>query len=155
MSKEQDVVDLLLADSVLTSILTGGIYTDETVSLQGFHRGEDSPTNAAFDEDGNLLPCAIVRQESEEPYRGLQMPRDQITPTSQAILIFFYQNRERDQIVLAKKRSYQVLQNKRLGKTYPLIWIGDTPPFFDVGPVANSTTIRQDWRCVFLKRPGE
>jgi hypothetical protein len=154
MTKEQDLANLLLADSTLMALLTGGVYTDEELGIQGMRRGDDSPTENAFDADGVLKPCAVVRQGAETAYGGIRSVKDQITGMTQPIEVYFYEDRGRDVIIAAKQRAYELLENRRLPASYPLIWVGDTPPFYDVGPVANSTTIRQSWRCVFLKRPS-
>lgn len=154
MSREQVAADLLKDDPELMAILTGGVYTDEEIGLEGIHRGADSPTNAAFDANGVLLPTAVVREGAEVAYAAIRDVPERVVGITQAIEIYFYQHRDRDQILLAKQRVYELLEGVRLGATYPLVWLGETPVFYDVGPVANSSTIRQDWRCVFMKRPA-
>lgn len=153
MSKEEQVVDILQADSELMAILTGGVYSDEEIGIEGIRRGEGSPTNAAFDAKGVLKPTAVVREGAEIAYANVHSMKDQIVGITQAIEVYFYQNIDNDAIFAAKKRTYELLQNTRLASTYPLIWMGDTPIFYDVGPVTSAVTLRQDWRCVFLKRP--
>lgn len=153
-TKEQDVVAVLEADGTLMAILTGGVYYDEEIGIQGFHRGDDSTTDAAFNADGNLLPCAVVRQGPELAMAGIRDPGEKIVGLAQPIEIYFYQERDKDQILLARKRVYDLLEQRRLPGTYPLTWVSDSPAFYDVGPIANSTTLRQDWRCVFLRKPS-
>src|SRR5690606_16375517 len=100
-----------------------------------------------------LKPTAVVREGAEIAYANVHSMKDQIVGITQAIEVYFYQNIDNDAIFAAKKRTYELLQNTRLASTYPLIWMGDTPIFYDVGPVTSAVTLRQDWRCVFLKRP--
>lgn len=154
MSKESDMVALLQADATLMALLTGGIYTDEELGIQGFRRDPDSPAFAAFDANGSLLPCAVVRQDAEIPLPAVRMPVQKMSGMNQKLEIFFYEARGRDAIVQAKARTHALLEGTRLPGTFPLMWMGDTSIFYDVGPVANSTGLRQEWRCVQLKRPA-
>lgn len=153
MTIEAQVADLLRADTTLMALLTGGVYTDEEVGVEGLRRGDDSPTEDAFDAQGILKPSAIVREGNESGYANIRDQAEQIVAVNVPVDIFLYQSRDKDTILAAKKRIYRLLEGKRLQATYPLMWAGDTPVFYDVGPVVNSTTIRQSWRCVYLKRP--
>lgn len=152
MSHEGDVATVLRADAELVAILTGGIYTEEEIGIQGIRRGADSPTNDAFDAEGVLKPTAVVREGAEVGYSTIRSVKDKIAGVTQPIEIYFYQHRDKASIFLAKQRVFELLENRRLSGTYPLIWMGETPVYYDVGPLANSTTVRQDWRCVYLRR---
>lgn len=154
MTKEAEVATILKADSELMAILTGGVYTDGELGIEGVRRGADSPTDAAFDAQGVLLPIAVVREGTEMAYAAIRDVPEQVIGITQPIEIYFYQSRDKDQILLAKQRVYELLEGVRAGASYPLMWMGDSPVFYDVGPVTNSSTIRQDWRCVFIKRPA-
>jgi hypothetical protein len=153
MSREAEIKSLLIADSELMSILTGSIYTDEEVGIEGIRRGDGSPTENAFDADGILKPMAVVRQRGENPYSDVRFQRDKMTATSQAVEIHFYEFRGHSEIEAAAHRTYEILEGERLDRSYPLVWLGDSPPFPDTGPVANSTSVLQEWQVITVKRP--
>ena len=152
MSKEEDVAVLLRADATLTALLTGGIYTEEELGVEGFRRGEDSPCDAAFDDDGLLKPCALVRETGDTPFGDVRNLADRFTAMSKMVIIFFFQMRGHDVIDLAKVESYRILEGVRLGRTYPIWLVGETSPVPDGGPIANSTMTRQDWLVISLRQ---
>lgn len=156
MTKESELADLLRADATLMAILTGGVFTDEEVGIEGIRRGEDdsaddrySPTATAFDEEGYLKPCALVRELGEIPVARTQTSDS--TGLSQMVQIYFYQDRDSDQIEAARLRAWDVLNGQRLGRSYPIWCDSNTARVYDVGPVANAKTVRQDWRVVFTR----
>ena len=59
MSRETDFETRMEADATLAAILTGGVYTSGAVGELGITR---ETTSAAFDSNGYLKPCALVRQ---------------------------------------------------------------------------------------------
>jgi hypothetical protein len=154
MSRESEIATLLLADAPLVAILTGGIYTDEELGVEGIRRGDGSPTENAFDTDGVLKPMAVVRQRGENPYSDVRFQRDKITATSQVVMVYFYEFRGHSEIEAAANRTYEILEGERLERSYPLVWLGDSPPFPDTGPVTNSTSVFQEWQIITLKRPS-
>lgn len=162
-TREQQFKEAMLADATLVALLTGGIYTDEEIGIEGLHRGDIDPsssnyslTAAAFDERGELLPCAVIRQGGVMPYGNTQNPSQQISGTAQRVEVFFYQNRRYTVVDAARERNYFVLQGKRLSSpgSYPITWMADSPYYYDVGPVANSVTTKQDWMVVSMRKPA-
>lgn len=154
MTKESEIAALLLADAPLVAILTGGIYTDQEIGVEGIRRGEDSPTEAAFDVDGRLLPCAVVRQRGEFPYGDWRSLKEKTVAVSQVVEVYYYEFRGHDQIDLAKYRACEVLEGVRLTDSYPIWWIMETSHIPDVGPVMNATVLRQDWQVISIRRPA-
>lgn len=162
-TREQQFKAIMLADPILFAFLTGGIYTDEELGVEGLRRGDEdvdspnySPTALAFDERGNLKPCAIIRQGGIFPYGNTQNPSQQISGTSQRVEVFYYQHRHYDVIDPAKERGYFVLQGVRLANpsSYPVTWLADAPYFYDVGPVVNSVTTKQEWMVFSMRKPA-
>lgn len=153
MTREAEVAALLLADEDMMALLPGGVYTDEQLGVEGIRRGEGNPSAPAFDADGQLLTCAMVRQDSLNPVPGVRSIKDKLTGTTQMVFIYFYERRGHAEIELAKQRSYEILEGVRLSDSYELIWEWDTPSYYDMGPVANSTALRQDWRVTGMRRP--
>lgn len=161
-TREQQFKALLLADTVFRDLMTGGIYTDEEIGVEGFRRGEVDPadknysvTAAAFDESGNIKPCVLIREGGVLPYGNTQNPTKKISGTSQRVEIFFYQHRTYTIINAARERSFLVLSGERLEDpgSYPLTWLADTPYFYDTGPVVNSVTTKQDWMVFAMRQP--
>lgn len=152
MSLEEKVAELLRADPVVAGLLPGGIYTDEQLGVEGLRRGEHSPCNEAFDADGMIVPCAVVRQSGEAPYGPNRNVYDKFAAMSQMVMVYFFEMRGHTVVDQVKLESYRVLEGKRLGKTYPIWMVSESPAYPDGGPVVNSTMLRQDWMAVFLRQ---
>jgi hypothetical protein len=151
MSRETEVKAILQADVPLMALLTGGIYTAEEVGVEGFRREEGTPTEDAFDADGYLLPCAMIREGSIAPYGNLRDAQGGFLAVSQAVMIYYYQFRGHDVISQARDRVLDILEGTRLGRSYPIWTDGSALPVPDTGPVMNSTTIVQAWQVVSTK----
>lgn len=152
-SREEDVKAILIADPLLVSLLTGGIYTDQEIGIEGIHRGEDSNTDAAFDEMGILKPCCIIRQSALIPRSEGRIQKEKKVLANRPLFIIYYQHRGMDILQPAIQRGFELLEGERLKKSYPLIWEGESPFLYDVGPVANATTVKQDWNIVEIRSP--
>lgn len=156
MTKEQEIAEILRADDTLMALLTGGVFTDEEIGVEGIRRSleptDTNPTKDVFDADGILQPCAVVRERGETIWQNINLVSDQIQAVGQVVQIYFYQFRGHDIIQQARNRVYQLLMNRQLSPSFPMWRIADSPSFPDTGPIANSTTIIQDWQVVFLKR---
>lgn len=159
MSKENELRDLMKADATLVSLLPGGIYSDEEIGIEGFHRGESDPldpryssTALAYDEDGYLKACALVRQLGEVVVPRTQDLGGGFEALSQTVQVYYYQDRGHDLIDAAKTRGKAVLFNKRLGKSYPIWCDNESPYLYDAGANSNTTTVRQDWKVVFTRQ---
>ena len=153
MNKEEEIVAILKADSTLSTILTGGIYSDSELGVEGMRRDEEFPTFPAFDGDGILLPCAVVRQRAVIPTYDVYDLDEKHVSMSQVFEIHYHQFRGHDAIDAAKEKVFFILLNRRLNGTYPLTCDQETAYFYDVGPVKNSTTVRQDWIVVDIRKP--
>lgn len=151
MSRESQFAAVMLADDTLMAILTGGVYTSEALDVEGIHRGDDSPTAGAFDAMGYLKPTALIRQRDLIPLGSVRNVSDKFSAVRQAVEIYFYQYRGYDQIDLAKDRVYQLFEGERLVDSYPLTWVSEAGYYYDVGPVMNSMTLRQEWMVVSIR----
>jgi len=152
MTKEQEFADIFLADATLSAILTGGVYTEEQIGVEGFRRGDSSPTAAAFDADGFLLPCAAISERGVNPVGTVRSPRDQFVAVSQVVEVYLYQNRGHDLIDAAKVRIFELLEGRIVGQSYEVMWESETRPYYDMGPVRNSTVVVQEWRVVQIRK---
>ena len=159
MTKEAEMATLLRAEQTLTAILTGGIYTSEEVGIEGIHRGEEdpddthySPTAQAFDEDGYLKPCALVRELGETPMPRTQTPGQGFEAVSMLVQIYLYQDEGYDQIDLARNIIFGLVNNKRLGRSYPVYRDSESSYTYSVGPVENAITKLMTWKVVYTKQ---
>lgn len=147
MTREEQIKDLMLADATLMALLDGGVYTEQEVGVEGIRRGPDSPTADAFNADGTLRTCALVREGPLAPMAGTRTANGSHA-LMQTIYIYFYEMRGKDEILPAKDRTFQVLNRVKLTRTYPIDWSFETAPVPDAGPIINSTALRQEWTVV-------
>jgi hypothetical protein len=87
MSREDDFKAVMTADTALMAILTGGIFTAGQVGIDGITRDAQA---AAFDGNGYLLPCALVRQRSE--VADNQISDIGLVSVGQTVEIYLYQD---------------------------------------------------------------
>jgi hypothetical protein len=160
MSLESQIADIFRADAQMMSILLGGVYTSEEVGVEGIRRGEDSPitgnlspTKAAFDVDGEILPCALVVELDTVGYGELEDMEEKTRGVSTTVSISYYQRRGHATIKAAALRGFTLLYGTRLTRTYPLMAEIETAPLADIGPIKNSMTIVQPWMIVQVRRP--
>jgi len=121
------VYAVLSADSALASILTGGVHVVGG-NVMEINRQE---TPAAFDEDGEILPCALVRQETTtaiDPHPD---------GTRVFVRIFFYQRRGTAAIDAAMARCFTLLDRVHLDGVWEISQADDLHDFHD--PSLNCT----------------
>lgn len=100
MSLTTDLKTFLESDGTLMATLTGGIYDTVEISRQ--------ETAAAFDANGDLLPCALIKTENEVPFGSLD------TSTRAFVLILLYERSGYANINAAISRLYTLL-NRQVG----------------------------------------
>lgn len=90
----------LTGDAALMGILTGGIHTATSISR--------ATTPAAYNDDRELLPCALLRFEDESQQQA------HATAARLFFVLYFYQRAGYDQIDAARERCYALLRNTLL-----------------------------------------
>jgi hypothetical protein len=103
MSLSDDIKTALQADAPLVALLTGGIFNDvEEINRQN--------TPGAFDANGEIKPCALIKYNTEIPLRSgyLRAVNDPIT-------IYFYQRQGYSVIEPAMDKAYDDLNEKKIG----------------------------------------
>lgn len=151
MTIEEQIVAVLEADNELMALLTGGVYTYQEIGVEGFRRGAESPTSAAFDENGELLPSALVRESGVVPFGNVRNPAKGFMAQTQLVAIYLHEMRGHEVITPASERIYELLENRRLVSTYPMWFNAQTAAIPDSGPILNSTSITQDWMVVSMR----
>ena len=104
------IVALIEADGTLAGLLTGGIHTGE-ISRQG--------TPEAFDGNGEVLPCALVKVEAETPTGPYR------TSARQFVLVYLFQQHETEAIDAALDRIFLLLHALKLQGSWECRWVGD------------------------------
>lgn len=94
------ITALLQADTTLNAILTGGVHRAMEISRQA--------TPTAYDSRRELLPCALVKQETATPWG----PHDDSGRLY--IVIWFYARSDYTTIEAARKRVYELLHRAKL-----------------------------------------
>lgn len=95
--------NVLIADGTLTGHLTGGIYRAETIDSIS---RQNTPN--AFDANGEILPCALLKSESVTPwgphYDGAR----------EYVLLYFYQRFGYAAIRPARQRVYELVHRTKI-----------------------------------------
>lgn len=94
------VLATLQADGTLTSTLTGGIHRAVEISRQA--------TPTAFDGNGEIKPCALLKQETATPWG----PHDDSGRLY--VVVYFYERSGYTNIEAARKRVYALLHRAKL-----------------------------------------
>lgn len=105
------IIDRLQADTALTATLTGGIHTGGAISRQA--------TPAAFDANGEILPCALVTIEGESPAGPYR------TSARQFVVIYLYEWAGTTAIDAALDRIFALLNRHKFAGTWETRWVGD------------------------------
>lgn len=95
------ILAALTGDATLMGLLTGGIHTALEISRQY--------TPAAFDTNGEILPCALLRLETEGPTGPYR------TSSRLFAAVLFYQRHGYDVIDQAVARTFAVLHERHTG----------------------------------------
>lgn len=111
-----EIADYLADDTTLMALLTGGVYTGTEISRQN--------TPDAFDESGEILPCALVTEESDTQAGPFTEAGN--VSTRLFVAVFFYQRVGYDTIDAAMDRTLALLQRAKLAAgTWEIAWADD------------------------------
>jgi len=107
MAVDDDVRTVLAADSTLMALLTGGVYTWTTTGKLFISR-DNTATSTAFDADGTLKPCCVVKSRSAVPVPTLTDPLP-LQGERTVLELWFYQDDGYTTIESAKQRAFKLL----------------------------------------------
>ena len=117
----QAIIDRLAGDAALMATLTGGLHTKTEISRQS--------TPAAFDENAELLPCGLLKFETQTPWG----PHPHGSRLYFSLLL--YQRAGYDAIEAARARLYQLLHRQKVtpgsGGCWEMRHAGDVPDVED------------------------
>lgn len=94
------IFDLLSADATLMGTLTGGLHTETEISRQG--------TAAAFDANGEIEPCGLLRFETQTPWGPFE------DSSRLYFSVMFYERAGYVSIEAARARVYALLHRVRV-----------------------------------------
>lgn len=100
MSLETDFRTALLADAVDTGApdrLTGGVYTYVSTNSRGITR-QSAP--GAFDSNGVLKPCALIKQRARVPDNRINDEALQAQSWQQIVEIYLYEEQYGDRTTI-------------------------------------------------------
>lgn len=112
---ESLVATRLRADTVLATILTGGIYTSGELGTEGLTNPKTTPGVYAA---GLLKPCCIVKAGGEVDDPRIVDEEEQIVGESLTVQCWLYERVTRVAIEAAKARIYALLQDKPFTGTW-------------------------------------
>lgn len=147
MNRESEFVARLTGDPALMSILTGGVYAYTAIRRLGLTLAS---TPAAFDADGFLLPCAVVKERGPVVDPTIDDISGQITARRQMFEIWVYEDTDYSAIEAAIVRIFQLLQGHRFPSAWPAAWTFTTAPLIDEGSLAGASVKRVDYLIVDL-----
>jgi hypothetical protein len=128
------------ADSALSLILTGGVYTAGAVGREGISR---DTTPAAFDSNGYLRPCALVRQRTLTADN--QVVDVTIASATLVLEIYIYEDSGFSSIDSALARLFTLFNQYQFSNSFPVEWIGTINRERDGGSLMGASLARQEW----------
>lgn len=128
MNVESVVVAALKADTGtggLAALLAGGVYSFAETGRLGISRAS---TPDAFDADGLLRPCAVVKARGAVPDGGADDDGAQVASYRQVVEVWLYADGDAapDVIDAAARRAFGVLHGKMIGDSKVIAhWAGN------------------------------
>jgi hypothetical protein len=148
---EVDIAALIAANSAIMAQLTGGVYQSGLVGVEGITR---ETTPAAFDSDGYLLPCCLVRQRDLIPTLDVLDFDAQLKSSIQVVECWLYQDAPLyDVIDAVSSLLYALLQGKPLPYSYELDLAHMISRQRDGGTLGNASLARLDWAVYRILTP--
>jgi hypothetical protein len=143
------VETLIEANAPIMAILTGGVYAYGALGIEGLTR---ESVAAAFDANGFLKPCLIVKQRAAVPDLILDDMITKESSTGQALELWIYEDRGYSSIDSVLPLLKALLHGTRLTNSFPLEWSGNiVERGRDEGALSGHSMARQDWQVIDIK----
>jgi hypothetical protein len=113
---------ILEADGTLLASATGGIWDYDETGRLGINR---TTTPTAFDSNGILKPCLLLKLRSSEPDGILADDANQYTSVREMIEVWFYEEGGYTNIETMRDRVHALLHAQQLTGTFQILWQGD------------------------------
>lgn len=121
---------ILAADTTLTTTATGGIYTPNDLGRMGLNPSNPQAT-VAFNTDGSIKPCIVLKIRSNQPVDGLGDDGTQRVGQREMMEVWCYQDNGYSSIDTIRARVFVDLQGKRLSGA-ACRWAFDDSPRHDM-----------------------
>lgn len=149
---EADIAALIIANSAIMAQLSGGVYQSGLVGVEGITR---ETTPAAFDGEGYLHPCCLVRQRDLIPTLEVLDFDAQAKSTIQVVECWLYQDAPLyDVIDSVSGLLYALLQGKRLTYSFELDLAHMISRQRDNGSLGNASLGRLDFAVYRIITPA-
>lgn len=142
MSREGDFASRMTGDATLMAILTGGVFTSGGVGIDGITRGA---APSAFDANGYVKPCALVRQRGLIPDFQIEDGLAQVASAGQTVEIWLYEDKTYTAIDAALARLYVLFYGYPFADSFPCEWVFTIDRQRDTGALANASLARIDF----------
>lgn len=142
MAREDDFVTRMEADGTLMAILTGGVYSKAEVGREGITR---DTAEDAFDANGYLKPCALVRQRGLVPDGDVHDEIAQLSSAGQVVEIYLYEDSGYGNIDSALSRLFTLFFGYQFSDSFPVELFNVIDRERDEGALKGASLARQDW----------
>lgn len=112
----------LEADATLLATATGGVYDFDETGRMGINR---TNTAAAFDSNGIIKPCVLLKLRSSVPDGYLADDPTQYRSMRYNIEVWLYQDSGYTTIETMRSRIYALLHARPVTGAIQLYWTGD------------------------------
>jgi hypothetical protein len=143
MSRESDFATRMTGDATLMAILTGGVHRYEVTGQDGITR---DATPSAFDANGYLRPCALVKQRANVADGWVDDEEAQFDSAIQIVEIWFYEDSGYTNIDAAAARCYTLFKGYAFADSFPVRLANVMDRQRDNGALHGASMARQDWQ---------
>jgi hypothetical protein len=149
MSVLAAVKTLLEADATLLATATGGVYDYDETGRDGISRTA-AATSAAFDANGIVKPCVLLKSRSETPDGILADDAERVVSAREMLEAWYYADSGFAAINTMKARVYTLLHATQVSGSFIVYWQGDIRfPVRD--PDLDANVERSDYLARVLK----
>ena len=113
---------ILEADATLVALATGGVYDYAEAGPDGISR---TTTPDAFDSNGIIKPCILLKSRGGVPDGALTDEGTQYLSVREALEVWFYEDTGYANIEAMRDRVYTLLHATQLTNTFKVLWSGD------------------------------
>lgn len=145
MSRENDFITRIQADATLMALLTGGAYASQNLTREGITR---ETTPGAFDSNGYLRPCALVRQRGQVADGMVRDGMAQTVSTRQVVEVYLYQDGGYSTLDAAAARLYTLFEGHAFtgaSGSFPCEWLGTLDRLRDNGALNGAALARMEF----------
>lgn len=150
MSREADFATRMTGDTALMAILTGGVYQSGVVGEDGITRGA---TPAAFDTNGWLEPCCLLKQRGRVPTSEVVDYLAQVVSTNQVVEVWLYEDSGYTNIDAAVNRLYALFQGYSFSDTFEVALANLIDRERDQGALKGRSLARMDFAVYSVMIP--